>query len=796
MNSAALDDVRASAPTERLLEDSWEARSRSTNRRELVTEITAGALFLLCAGALALTSAPREAFDPGLAALLVVLYALVSRIEFPIGAGFAVPSYLVLVPMLLLLPPATVPLLTAAGLVLGAFGQWVARRGRADRMLFSIPDAWHALGPATMLVFAGSTSSGIDQTALVYIGAFAAGCIVDLVSAISREAGALGIAPRVQMQVIAIVWVVDACLAPVGLLVANAARDEPAQALMILPLSALLVLLARDRSARIVQAQHRLELVGRERNRLQGAVRRLGDAFAAKLDLDALTEIVLRGSVEALDADGGQLTLDGPDRARKIDVDATSAIAPALETAGAAIDPAAKARQVEWGGVWALGVPIGFPTATKQVRGVVTVARKARAFRDDEVALLSGLVERARRAAADIAAHQFLREQAFTDPLTRLGNRRKLAADLDEQLRAASNDAPLVLMLLDLDGFKGYNDTFGHLAGDALLARLGAKLATAVEPSGVAYRLGGDEFCVLLAAAPAKLEPLVATAADALCEAGEGFKVTASYGAVLLPHEATDADYALQLADKRMYATKRGRSSGAGEQARDVLMGILQTRQPNLHGHSCDVAELALLVGRRLGMGPEELDEVTRAAELHDLGKIGIPDAILEKPAALDADEWDFIRQHTVLGERILSAAPALRPVGSIVRSTHERWDGRGYPDRLTGDQIPLGARIVAVCDAYEAMVSDRPYRRALEHLAACAELRREAGHQFDPEVVEAFMLEVERMRERRERERAAANPGLAPQADADAAVADVRELLERHYPAAAAAEPRPPRRG
>ena len=123
-------------------------------------------------------------------------------------------------------------------------------------------------------------------------------------------------------------------------------------------------------------------------------------------------------------------------------------------------------------------------------------------------------------------------------------------------------------------------------------------------------------------------------------------------------------------------------------------------------------------------MNAEELDEVVRAAELHDVGKVGVPDAILDKPAALDEGEWEFMRQHTILGERILNAAPALRPVARIVRSTHERWDGGGYPDGLAGEQIPLSARIVAVCDAYEAMVSDRPYRPALGHDEACRELR------------------------------------------------------------------------
>jgi diguanylate cyclase (GGDEF)-like protein len=301
-----------------------------------------------------------------------------------------------------------------------------------------------------------------------------------------------------------------------------------------------------------------------------------------------------------------------------------------------------------------------------------------------------------------------------------------------------------VLILFDLDGFKGYNDTFGHLAGDALLSRLAGKLERAVAGRGGAYRLGGDEFCVLVSVEPAELPALVVAAAAALEERGERFSVGASYGAVALPHEAGSLDYALQLADERMYARKRGRAAKAGDQARDMLLRIMHARQPSLEDHSDEVAGLCLRVGRRLGMTAEQLDELVRAAELHDVGKVGIPDAILEKPAPLDPSEWEFMRQHTVLGERILSAAPALRPVAVLVRASHERWDGSGYPDGLRGEQIPLGARVIAACDAYDAMTNDRVYRERIDQAAACRELRAQSGRHFDPVVVQALLAELE----------------------------------------------------
>jgi diguanylate cyclase (GGDEF)-like protein len=788
------DDVRSSDPVQRLLEDSWKTRSRRFSWRELVAETLAAAVFLGCAIPLALTALASHRVDWLLAAVLVCLYALASRlIKFPIGAGYVVPSYLVLVPMLLLLPPGIVPLLTAAGLILGTLGQVAARRVGPERVLFAIPDAWHALGPALVLVLVGTVHGGV-RLALVYTAAFLAGCLLDLVSATVRESAAMGIASRVQIRVIALVWVIDACIAPVGLLVAHAARQDRAEVLLILPLFGVLLLLSRDRNARIAQAQRRLDLVAHERTRLQTAVRRLGDAFAARLDFEALTDIVLRGSIEALDADAGRLTLSGSLDPQILEIASTPHVSPALRAAAEATEGDEKSCQLERNGVWALALPFGFGSDAGRVDGALAVARKGRAFRDDEEAVMHDLVERARQAAADIIAHQLLREQALTDALTKLGNRRKLATDVDERLAAASTSQPLVLVMFDLDGFKSYNDTFGHLAGDAILARLGRKLASAVAPHGTAYRLGGDEFCVLVAAEPAELHTVLSAAAGALEDCGKNFSVAASYGAVLLPYEATTLDYALQLADERMYKHKRSRPSVAGDQTRDVLVRIMHAKQPSLQDHSSDVAELCLRVGRRLKMTAEELDELARAAELHDVGKVGIPDAILDKPEALSEAEWAFMRQHTVLGERILSAAPALRPVAVIVRATHEQWDGRGYPDALAADAIPLGARIIAACDAYDAMTTDRCYRAGIGHQGACEELRHEAGRQFDPDVVTALIHELHTGST--VKRPSGGGPRTRP-GTAEEIAAHLRDVLARHVAdldrVASVAEPSPP---
>ena len=203
--------------------------------------------------------------------------------------------------------------------------------------------------------------------------------------------------------------------------------------------------------------------------------------------------------------------------------------------------------------------------------------------------------------------------------------------------------------------------------------------------------------------------------------AASDFDVAASYGAVLLPHEAASPDYALQLADERMYALKQSRNADSREQTRDVLMRIMQAREPPPRRRARERRRRARhAVGHRLGMSAEQLDELARAAELHDVGKVGVPDAILDKPGELDADEWEFIRRHTVLGERILTAAPALRPgrARSCAPAT-SAGTATGYPDALAGEAIPLGARIVAVCDAYEAMITERSYRSAMSRAAA-----------------------------------------------------------------------------
>ncbi|MGK2936973.1 MAG: HD domain-containing phosphohydrolase [Solirubrobacteraceae bacterium] len=326
------------------------------------------------------------------------------------------------------------------------------------------------------------------------------------------------------------------------------------------------------------------------------------------------------------------------------------------------------------------------------------------------------------------------RSEARTDPLTQLGNRRRLLDDLEVRLADPAAVEPFTLALFDLDGFKAYNDRFGHLGGDALLERLAGRLADAVAP-GRAFRMGGDEFCALIDGDAQTARAVRTGARAALIERGDGFLITASCGTVHCPEEARTPTTALQLADTRMYADKET----ADRAPVSLPDGVSSRRRPAAADPLRDVGPIAADVARRLGLDDAEVRRIARAAELRDIGKIAVPEDILHKPGRLDDDELRIVRQHTVIGERILRVAPALSELAPLVRASHERFDGDGYPDGLRGEEIPLGGRIVAVCDAYHAMVHRAAHHEARAPLEALRELRRGAGTQFDPRVVSAF---------------------------------------------------------
>jgi two-component system cell cycle response regulator len=331
------------------------------------------------------------------------------------------------------------------------------------------------------------------------------------------------------------------------------------------------------------------------------------------------------------------------------------------------------------------------------------------------------------------------RRQLASEDITGLPGRSRLLADLSQALGSATSESPVLLVLLDLIGFKEYNDTFGYPAGDALeLARQALEQRVAAI-HGNAYRLDGDEFAALLEVED-DVGQLADLAASALVEEGDGFAVAPCYGTALLPFEGSTVSDALRVANERMYALKYSLRPSAGTlQSNEVLMEALAKRGPDCGDHLHGLAEIVEAVAVKLGVGIEELEQIRMAAELHDVGKTALPTTILQKSFPLDADERKFVEHHSMIGERILHAAPALHKVARIIRWTHESYDGSGYPDHLSGIDIPLGARIIGVCDAFDAMISKRPYRKAMSVEEARAELQRSSGSQFDPLVVDAF---------------------------------------------------------
>jgi HD-GYP domain-containing protein (c-di-GMP phosphodiesterase class II) len=301
-----------------------------------------------------------------------------------------------------------------------------------------------------------------------------------------------------------------------------------------------------------------------------------------------------------------------------------------------------------------------------------------------------------------------------------------------------------VLLILDLDGLQTYNDRFGYAAGDELLRRVAQILIQSATPlGGTAYRLEDSRIALLIPSGESQLGEVVIAATAALHEEGRDLLIGRAYGEVAIPDEAIDPDRAMQIAGQRLTAHNQRQHRSARRQAHAVLMAVLAARRPELREHLRVVVYRAIAIGRRLGLSREEMDDIALAAELQDVGLLAVPEAVLEKRTALSPEESAMIRNRPVAGEQIIGSAPGLAPVAGLVRASSEHYDGSGFPDRLAGEAIPLGARIIAVAVAFAAMTAARPYRPAGNIEEAIEELRRCAGSQFDPTVVEALAADL-----------------------------------------------------
>jgi diguanylate cyclase (GGDEF)-like protein/putative nucleotidyltransferase with HDIG domain len=370
-----------------------------------------------------------------------------------------------------------------------------------------------------------------------------------------------------------------------------------------------------------------------------------------------------------------------------------------------------------------------------------------------------------------------LYDAARTDPLTRLSNRRGFREQLDLELeRARRGESQMTVVLGDLDHFKEVNDRSGHHVGDAALQRLAAYLQRDKRQIDSVARVGGEEFALILPDTDDHEAFLIAERlrcglADEFAE--DTVAVTISFGVATYPRQGETAASLLHAADEALYAAKgSGRNRtvlhspslrdppqlfGArdlvGERLVAVVLDLAEAVDLRFSGsarHSETVGRYAEMMARELGLSEHRIGRVRLAGLLHDLGKVAVPDTILQKPSKLSEEEYLVIKRHPELGAQILEH-PSLADVRSWVGAHHERPDGRGYPLGLDGDTLAVEAKIVAVADVYEAMTSDRPYRRSIGHEAARAELRRCAGTQFDGEAVTALLAVLEREADRAE---------------------------------------------
>jgi diguanylate cyclase (GGDEF)-like protein/putative nucleotidyltransferase with HDIG domain len=367
-------------------------------------------------------------------------------------------------------------------------------------------------------------------------------------------------------------------------------------------------------------------------------------------------------------------------------------------------------------------------------------------------------------------ANARLEALATTDALTGLPNHRSLVSTLNRELERAQNYfRSCSILFLDIDHFKALNDGYGHASGDTVLYEFAQVLQSQLRGMDTVGRWGGEEFVIILPEMTADeaqvfAEKLRADVEASLFNIGGGMRLTCSIGVACYPTHATEREALMNTADQAMYAAKRlgrnqvrrtddplvqallleqnkegGREEAAMQGVVEALTKLVEAHDPSTDYHSLKVSDLLTELTQHLGVSPAEVQMIALAGRLHDIGKISIPDSILHKPGKLTEEEWVIMRTHSKVGAEVVSSVPILRPLASVIRAHHERWDGQGYPDQLAGEAIPFGARMIAVVDTYMAMTTNRPYQKACTHDQAIAELKRCAGAQFDPQMVESI---------------------------------------------------------
>jgi diguanylate cyclase (GGDEF)-like protein len=370
---------------------------------------------------------------------------------------------------------------------------------------------------------------------------------------------------------------------------------------------------------------------------------------------------------------------------------------------------------------------------------------------------------------------QHLELQATTDALTGLYNRRYLdEVFCREAERTKRKDSKLSMLLIDIYNFKYYNDTQGHLAGDERLKRVGKILKRNVRVTDLVVRYGGDEFIILMPETDEEHAHLVKKRIEQMVLTWNNeSKIDRQDLALFLnigikTAQKDEVDDLIALADQEMYKAKgtvdrkkliEFQERSETDRQRYTLQTVLslakvvEIKDPYTRGHSERVKEYAVAIAQQLALKRKEIDELAYAALLHDVGKISVPSEVLNKRAKLTPEEYRLVYQHPVVGETIVRDIELLSNVSPLIRHHHERYDGQtdgiaypGYPDGLKGEQIPFGARILAIADVFDAMTTDRPYRLGIPKEKVVAEMQQAAGIQFDPNIFAAFLTVQHRL--------------------------------------------------
>jgi diguanylate cyclase (GGDEF)-like protein/putative nucleotidyltransferase with HDIG domain len=405
--------------------------------------------------------------------------------------------------------------------------------------------------------------------------------------------------------------------------------------------------------------------------------------------------------------------------------------------------------------------------------GWICVLRRTSAFDKTDSSLLEGIATEIGTALENARLYEVARQMADIDSVTGLLNHRATQERFDYIFKATEDmKEPLSILMIDIDNFKYFNDTYGHLAGDHVLKCIARLLRDVARPHDTPARYGGDEFMMMLPNTDLATARHLAEAIEARV-VNEGYPEPGSdriipfgvsIGMASYPEQSTNRNELLYLADHDMYKQKRSRpqstssspaprkgmrkptsTSGDSFDLLDSMISAVDNKDYYTRAHSEEVTEYALWIAQELGLSDEACKTIRYAGLLHDVGKIGIPDEILRKPGHLTDEEYDVMKQHPVVGAMIVSSIPDMTDILPGVKHHHERWDGQGYPDSLAGESIPLLGRILAVADTFSAMTTDRPYRKGMHVGDAVRKIKDGSGTQFDPQIVTAFVVALEK---------------------------------------------------